>query len=1354
MHEVPVSDRQSRGGGGLTGVVVGTLRLATALLIALIALAGLAVFEAVSPAEAQAQVAVTVAFEASTYTVAESDDSSTTDVTENSVEVKVTLSADPLREVIIPITRTNQGGATDSDYSGVPTSVTFASGDTEKTFSFTATADTDDDDEDKVKLSFGTLPAGVTAGATAETTVSITDDDDPQVTVSFGAATYTAYEGPGITRIIVRVSAAPERNLRIPFTQTLQGGASATDYTFLEAANIREDETEFGPLFAALQDTEADHGESVLLGFGTLPPGVTLGDTTTTTVTIIDPASPDPCHSPEIASVGGDGSRWNVLWVWKSSPRDHGCHTDVRIYYTDDYGGTYTEAAVLREYLKPAGWEFRHSLQVPEMSMVSGVRVSVGCDSEGANCAHTLDSTTESFHPIYSSIGENRKAGPNTKAWLVPTNMAANFGNAAVGGFLDIGEDPPDTYRITMTAGVTYTFDEHYRKWAMTSGQWRGAKHFYLPDGFRISLYTKNGAGRLEPVSDFQNQPEYGWQALFRDPDFQIFPYELTFDIESWNQYFEVVENLAVLFANADFFPPGSQFRTICELAANEGRLDNICGEDLDISKDDGRQLRTASYTPTESGVYYLQVTRVHDDGPVWGQGLKTAQVDPVHLKCCNVVVLSGSFFHRWYIPLAGYDTDSDISRPATVDDVDENDTPTHVPMLNESSSSLHLYAAFPYYELSVEVTVPEQSPPQQAVNIPAVNIPAVNIPATGGPGIDGSLRAGETLTASTSGIADEDGMSGAVFAYQWIRHDLATATDTDIESATGSTYAVTTADEGKGLKVRVGFTDDAGNEESLTSYAVIVSRPLVLPDEEVANTPATGAPGIDGSPVVGQSLTATTSDIGDDDGIVDAAFAYQWLAGDAVIEGATGSTYTVAAGDVGKTIKVRVTFTDDVGNEESLTSAPTAAVKQALTASVHSAPASHDGSAAFTFELRFSEKPREDFSYVTLRDHAFAVTGGAVANVRRLEPGENVRWEITVQPSSDADVTLSLPVTTDCASQGAICTGDGRMLSAEVEVTVSGPGSQPSSQENSAATGAPTISGTAQVGDSLTADTSGIADADGLTSATFAYRWLAGDAEISGATGSSYTLTSSEQGKTIKVRVAFTDDAGNAESLTSDATAAVAARPNSAATGAPTISGTTQVGKTLKAGTSGIADADGLTNATFGYQWLADDAEISAATGSSYTLTSSEQGKTIKVRVTFTDDAGNEESLTSAATATVAAAPSPLTASVHNTPTSHDGSASFTFELRFSEAPRDDFSYRTLRDHAFTMIGGEVVNAQRLEPGKNIRWEITVTPSGNAGVTIVLPVTTDCAADGAVCTGDGRMLSTRLELAVSGPGG
>ena len=127
--------------------------------------------------------------------------------------------------------------------------------------------------------------------------------------------------------------------------------------------------------------------------------------------------------------------------------------------------------------------------------------------------------------------------------------------------------------------------------------------------------------------------------------------------------------------------------------------------------------------------------------------------------------------------------------------------------------------------------------------------------------------------------------------------------------------------------------------------------------------------------------------------------------------------------------------------------------------------------------------------------------------------------------------------------------------------------------------------------------------------------------------------------GKAISVSVSFTDDAGNEETLTSAATEAVAARPNSLATGAPTISGTAQVGETLTANTSGVADADGLSSVEYEYQWLADDAEIAGATGSTYTLTDSEESKTVKVQVSFTDDAGNEETLTSAATDAVAGA-------------------------------------------------------------------------------------------------------------------
>ena len=116
----------------------------------------------------------------------------------------------------------------------------------------------------------------------------------------------------------------------------------------------------------------------------------------------------------------------------------------------------------------------------------------------------------------------------------------------------------------------------------------------------------------------------------------------------------------------------------------------------------------------------------------------------------------------------------------------------------------------------------------------------------------------------------------------------------------------------------------------------------------------------------------------------------------------------------------------------------------------------------------------------------------------------------------------------------------------------------------NTPATGAPTITGTAQVGETLTADTTGISDDDGLDNAAFAYQWLADDAEIDSATASSYTLVAADAGKAIKVRVSFTDDAGNDEAhQRRDGRGGPAPPPpNTPATGLPTITGTAQVGR------------------------------------------------------------------------------------------------------------------------------------------------------------------------------------------------
>ena len=85
--------------------------------------------------------------------------------------------------------------------------------------------------------------------------------------------------------------------------------------------------------------------------------------------------------------------------------------------------------------------------------------------------------------------------------------------------------------------------------------------------------------------------------------------------------------------------------------------------------------------------------------------------------------------------------------------------------------------------------------------------------------------------------------------------------------------------------------------------------------------------------------------------------------------------------------------------------------------------PSSHNGQDVFIFELRFSEAPKPGFSYTAVREHAFTRDRGSVTYVRRLEPGKNARWEITITPGSGADVDIALNATTDCSVQGAICT-------------------------------------------------------------------------------------------------------------------------------------------------------------------------------------------------------------------------------------------------------------------------------------------------------------------------------------------
>ena len=149
-------------------------------------------------------------------------------------------------------------------------------------------------------------------------------------------------------------------------------------------------------------------------------------------------------------------------------------------------------------------------------------------------------------------------------------------------------------------------------------------------------------------------------------------------------------------------------------------------------------------------------------------------------------------------------------------------------------------------------------------------------------------------------------------------------------------TFTPSTWDRTQTVTVAAGDDGDALNDSALlthwamgaTEYALVTASLSVTVTDD--DTMATGAPAIIGKVEVEEELTANTSGIDDADGLTSPGYAYRWVrvasgGGESDIPAATGAGHTVTGGDVGDAFKLRVTFTDDKGNPESLTSAPTA---------------------------------------------------------------------------------------------------------------------------------------------------------------------------------------------------------------------------------------------------------------------------------------------------------------------------------------------------------------------------------------------------------------------------------------------
>ena len=171
-------------------------------------------------------------------------------------------------------------------------------------------------------------------------------------------------------------------------------------------------------------------------------------------------------------------------------------------------------------------------------------------------------------------------------------------------------------------------------------------------------------------------------------------------------------------------------------------------------------------------------------------------------------------------------------------------------------------------------------------------------------------------------------------------------------------------------------------------------------------------------------------------------------------------------------------------------------------------------------------------------------------------------------------------------------------------------------------------ISGTASTGQTLSTSAT-TADPDGNGSIT-SYTWQSssdGSNWTTIGTSSTYTITSSEEGKSIRVVVAYTDGESHSESVTASSVSIAHVDSGDAVFA---ISGTTSVGQVLSASQSS-SDPDG--DGTFSYQWQSSSdnstwTNISGATNSTYTVSESEDGKYIRLVVTYTDSQNFSETV------------------------------------------------------------------------------------------------------------------------------
>ncbi|CAD5975712.1 Serine-rich adhesin for platelets [Planktothrix tepida] len=491
-----------------------------------------------------------------------------------------------------------------------------------------------------------------------------------------------------------------------------------------------------------------------------------------------------------------------------------------------------------------------------------------------------------------------------------------------------------------------------------------------------------------------------------------------------------------------------------------------------------------------------------------------------------------------------------------------------------------------------------------------------LNNAPTGNVSITGTATQNQILTA-TNTLADVDGLG--TFNYQWQESSDNGVTWTNISGATNNTFTLSQAQVGKKVQVKVSYTDLLGTAETVNSSPTSVITNI--------NDLPTGNVNITGTATQNQILTATNT-LADADGL--GTFNYQWQesADNGVtwtnINGATNNTFALSQTQVGKTVQVKVSYTDLLGTAEIVNSSPTAVVSGLL----NNAPT---GTVNITGTATQNQ-------ILTATNTLADVDGLGTLNYQWQESADNgVTWT-NISGATNNTFTLS-QAQVGKKVQVKVSYTD---LLGTAEIVNSSPTSVVSGLLNNAPTGTVNIAGTATQNQILTA-TNTLADVDGL--GTLNYQWQeSGDngvtwTNINGATNNTFTLSQTQVGKKVQVKVSYTDLLGTAETVNSSPTSVVSGLLNNAPTGTVNIAGTATQNQILTA-TNTLADVDGL--GTFNYQWQesADNGvtwtNISGATNNTFALSQTQVGKKVQVKVSYTDLLGTAETVNSSPTTTV----------------------------------------------------------------------------------------------------------------------